>query len=314
MLTAHCLARPSAALVLALSAGLWAAPALAQTSSTSGSSSSDSYGNLPDSLTLTGVCRDFKDKPASGGHPDFEITPGGGFAHYQGMVADNLDSDGKPVFASTGFKVNTNWTNAAGQNVMKPRSYVSAKTGDKVGSLSTSAGGALSSAENFAKWFRDIPGVNVSKPIAITLKRQSGTNIYTFDDKTDDLYKSRGGFFPINGELFGNYSSTGKNFHFTYELETEFVFEKGKGQVFTFTGDDDVWVFIDGKLVIDIGGIHSAVNQSIELDRLNWLQDGQTYKLKFFFAERHTTQSNFRINTTMRLRSVDPPATSGQYD
>jgi fibro-slime domain-containing protein len=310
MVNAHRLGKVSAALSLALCAGFWAAPALAQAAAVN----TDTYAGLPDSLSLTGVVRDFKDRAASGGHPDFQSPPSAGFGHYEGMVADALDSDGKPVFASTGYKVNSNWTNAAGQNIIKPKSYINAKSGDRNGSLASSLGGALNSADQFSKWFRDVPGVNSSKPCTIVLKRQSGTNIYTFDDKTDDLYKTRGGFFPINGELFGNYSSTNKNFHFTFELETEFIYEKGAGQVFTFTGDDDVWVFVDGKLVIDLGGIHSAVNQSIELDRLNWLTDGQTYKLKFFFAERHTTQSNFRINTTMRLRSVEPPATSGQYD
>ena len=161
-----------------------------------------------------------------------------------------------------------------------------------------------------------MPGVNVSKPLSIELVRTAGTSVYTFNDKTDTKYKSLGGFFPINGDLLGNSggSTPNQNFHFTYELETEFIYEKGKGQVFTFTGDDDVWVYIDGKLVIDIGGVHSAVSQSVSLDRLTWLNDGQSYKLKFFFTERNRTQANFRIDTTMVMRTVQPPATSGVFD
>jgi len=279
-----------------------------------GAAGDDMYAGLPSSLTLNGVVRDFNEKSVAGGHPDFEKDPTGGFAQYLGEVKDELDSDGKPVFNSTGYKLTADWKDSKGRAIINTKSYISAKSGDKAGSKSATEGGALTSAEKFAQWFRDVPGVNASKTLAVTLVRQPNSNVYTFDDKVDPTYSSRGGFFPINGELFGNSKGETKNFHFTYELQTEFVFEKGKGQVFTFTGDDDVWVFIDGKLVIDIGGVHSAKSQTIEIDRLNWLQDGQTYKLSFFFAERHRTQSNCRIETTMRLRTVQPPVTSGLYD
>lgn len=275
---------------------------------------SDPYAHLPSELSLTGVLRDFREKSVSGGHPDFEKQPSAGFGHYMGIVQDQLDADYKPVFKSTGYKVGTQWKDSAGRNIISPRSYVSAKEGDSAGNKSSTAGGAVTSAERLAQWFRDSTGVNMSKQLTVKLKRQTGTNIYTFDDKLDDALRSLGGYFPVNGELFGNSSGGDKNFHFTYELQTEFVYEKGKGQVFTFTGDDDVWVFIDGKLVIDIGGVHSAVSQTIELDRLNWLQDRQEYKLSFFFAERHRTQSNCRIDTTLVLKSVTPPATTGVFD
>ncbi|MDX2118196.1 MAG: fibro-slime domain-containing protein [Planctomycetota bacterium] len=284
--------------------------------SSSQAGSNDAFANLPSTMTLTGVIRDVKERTVTGGHPDFERQPTAGFGHYVGMVADNLDADGKPAFASTGYKVSGQSTDAKGVARVPNKSYVAAATGDKNGSFSSSAGGALTTADNFSKWFRDVPGLNVSKPLSIELVRTAGTNVYTFNDKTDAKYKSLGGFFPINGDLLGNSggSTPNQNFHFTFELETEFIYEKGKGQVFTFTGDDDVWVFIDGKLVIDIGGVHSAVSQSINLDRLTWLNDGQSYKLKFFFAERNRTQSNFRIDTTMVMRTVQPPATSGVFD
>jgi len=73
-------------------------------------------------------------------------------------------------------------------------------------------------------------------------------------------------------------------------------------------------LFIDGKLVVDIGGVHSAVSQTIDLDRLNWLVDGNKYNFKLFFAERHTTQSNVRIDTNLNLQNAALPASTGLYD
>jgi fibro-slime domain-containing protein len=276
--------------------------------------SPDPYGMLPGSITLSGTVRDFKARTEAGGHTDFEWQPSSGYAHYVGEIADTLDGEGLPVFNSTGYKVTSEWKNRAGQNIIGPKPYLSAKAGDSGGARSSGAGGSVHSAAEMAKWFRDTPGANLSATIPITLNRIPNTNRYVFDDTLDPLYEDRGGFFPINGQLYGNFAGTGKNFHFTYMIETEFTFKPNQGQVFTFTGDDDVFVFIDGKLVIDLGGVHSRVQQTIELDRVRGLVDGQVYSLKFFFAERHTTQSNFRIETTLNLRSVTPPPATALAD
>ena len=148
---------------------------------------------------------------------------------------------------------------------------------------------------NFDQWYRDVPGINKSKEHSIELTLQ--------DDGTYKYQNNQ--FFPINGELWGNFRDN-KNYHFTYELHTEFTY-KG-GEVFTFSGDDDVFVYIDGKRVIDIGGVHTSQTDSVSLDSLG-LTVGETYDLDFFFAERHYSQSNFTITTSIELEtSVNPDA------
>jgi fibro-slime domain-containing protein len=265
-------------------------------------------------LRLSGIVRDFKERSVSGGHTDFERSPSGGFGHFANIFADTLDDEHKPVYRSTGNKVNTEYRDAQGRNIIGPKSYIAAKSNDRSGSVATSAGGQVQNAASVAQWFRDVPGTNTSRSLDLVLKRVGTSDIFSFDDRTDATYSGRGGFFPINGELFGNSAGGTKNFHFTFELNTEFTYKKNAGQVFTFTGDDDVTVYVDGKLVVDIGGIHSAVSQTIDMDRLTWLQDNHTYRLDFFFAERHRTESNFRIDTTIVLRRVEPPAISGKFD
>jgi fibro-slime domain-containing protein len=142
---------------------------------------------------------------------------------------------------------------------------------------------------NFDEWFRDVPGVN--QGVFVTLPFQDrGGGLYTYDNSE---------FFPIDGMMWGNEGHP-HNYHFTFELHTRFQYRGG--EVFHFRGDDDVFTFINGKQVVDLGGIHLPEEVTVNLDeqaaRLG-LERGQSYELDFFFAERHLTMSNFRIDTTL---------------
>jgi len=274
----------------------------------------DPYASLPSELNLTGICRDFKNASASGGHPDFEVVPAGGYGMYTGNVNAALDADSKPTFKGGGKKVSTQWRDSARRNI-NPAMY-NAAAGDTAGAFSGKADpGGIKNADTFRQWFRDVAGVNMSKQVPIKFLRQANSNLYIFDDRTDPTYANLGGFFPINGQLWGNPSGQSKNFGFTFELATEFIYKPSEGQAFTFIGDDDVWVFINGKLVIDIGGVHGATSQTVQLDRLGALMiPNAKNTLVLFFAERHTTQSNCRIETTINLRPAQLPNTSSMFD
>ena len=265
----------------------------------------------PETIDLTGVVRDFRERDVEFGHPDFERRPDNGFGHYVGNIDPTLGDDGKPVFVGGGHEVSDQWRDSQGRPICNLLYDVA--QGDTEGSFGTSDEGGIESVQSFATWFRDTPGVNMSQPLTITLNRQAdGT--YVFDDKIDSEYASLGGFFPIESQLFGNPGGfPDRNFHFTFELHGQFLYDASAGQFFQFVGDDDIWVFINGQLVIDLGGVHSAEAQYVDANRLN-MTDGEVYRLDLFFAERHRTQSNFRVTTNMPLVSSPLPTVSVMHD
>ncbi len=266
---------------------------------------------LPEYIELTGVVRDFRERNHADGHTDFEMRPTAGFGQYCGNISPSLSGDGKPVFIGEGWKIRNQWKDSSNRDIC----YLlyDPDLGDTAGSQGTSNTGGIHTESSFNQWYRDVPGVNMSAPLTLTLVRGDDGS-YIFDDKIDPEYDALGGFFPIEDELYGNPGgSPDRNFHFTFELHTEFTYEADGAQVFKFTGDDDVWVYINGELVIDLGGVHAAQSQYVDLNRLG-LEDGEDYSLDFFFAERHRTQSNFRIQTNLKLESVELPTITAAYD
>lgn len=129
-----------------------------------------------------------------------------------------------------------------------------------------------------------------------------------------------GGFFPLDSFNDRNnvkYSSSVNpndtlakrhNYHFTMEMHFQFVYHKGANQEFDFTGDDDMWVFINKKLAIDLGGLNNSISDTIYLDRPKvnlGLEDGKMYAMDIFFAERNPVGSNFTIKTSLDLQNTN---------
>lgn len=157
----------------------------------------------------------------------------------------------------------------------------------------------VTSAASFYQWYHDDATVNRSQSITIQLNQITPTT-YQF---------SSSAFFPIDGQLLGQ-NNGGHNYGFTTEFHTKFTYKTANNDDFTFTGDDDVWVFINGILAIDLGGVHGATSGAVNLNSFalaNGLVDGGDYTLDVFQAERHTSGSNFTMTTSLQLTSTTVP-------
>ena len=307
-----------------------------------------SQPTLGNKMLVPVIYRDFKFQNPT----DFEAGVTGQTTASTGMVQNDLDVDGKPVFTGiTGGAIHvagqntfSEWyRNTAGVNDPTPSKLALWNNGQgayvnrygangeqwqiteiayycgNVGAESTDATGNIipcTSKYGSTDCDKEVAAGKVMVPGSCTISNGSYTARFVVSSVDGNPL-----FFPVDSDTFSPasqlsgaqipplYDATASwpwdldaagnkrlhNFSFTSEVRYWFKYQAGQSYELDFTGDDDVWLFVNKKLAVDLGGIHTPVSGSVTLDATAaakfGLTDGNVYEAAVFQAERQTTGS-----------------------
>jgi fibro-slime domain-containing protein len=141
----------------------------------------------------------------------------------------------------------------------------------------------------FDEWYNNVRGVNESMPYEL---------VFTTSVNDPGQYI----FSQLNFDPLGFFGDAGALPDFTLEAHGQVLYVGG--ETYSFSSDDDLWVFINRRLAVDLGGLHIPLPASIDLDSLAaalGLVKGQMFPLDLFYANREPPGADL----TMSIPTAD---------
>lgn len=196
------------------------------------------------------------------------------------------------------------WTKCGYNNYAIETGLVSAKLGADY--LPIAEGGSFTSnkgvkGDNFTRWFKAVDGKSKNIPSVLNLTYNESNSSFVFENEK---------FYPVDGLGFKDVDEDGHNHLFTLSLGIPFRVLKSDRQSFEITADDDTWVYIGDKLVLDMGGIHEPVTGYLQISENGEVNTGvgdeelaysgttiagDSAIIRVFHADRDSKESVFKM-------------------